>query len=121
MVLQDLLDPGEHRPALAERVKRAALDKRLQRFFVKRLRGDPLQEVGERYKAPPRFALGDDRVGDALAEILDRIETEADRIRPIATGLAISAERFEGLIDACRTLEQEEVASEALVLLTIPA
>jgi 2-methylcitrate dehydratase PrpD len=54
-------------------------------------------------------------------EFIWDFETEADRIRPIASGLAITPERFDGLIDACRTLEQQETAWEPLVMLTIPA
>jgi 2-methylcitrate dehydratase PrpD len=54
-------------------------------------------------------------------EFIWNFEDEADRIRPITSGLAITPERFEGLIEACRTLEQVETAWEALILLTIPA
>ena len=39
----------------------------------------------------------------------------------VAFELKGDAERFEGLIDACRNLEQEETAWEKLILLTIPA
>jgi 2-methylcitrate dehydratase PrpD len=54
-------------------------------------------------------------------EFIWNFEDEADRIRPIASGLAITPERFDGLVDACRTLEQAETAWEPLILLTIPA
>jgi 2-methylcitrate dehydratase PrpD len=54
-------------------------------------------------------------------EFIWNFEREAERIKPIASGIAISAERFDGLIDACRTLEQQEIAWEPLILLTIPA
>ena len=54
-------------------------------------------------------------------EFIWNFEDEADRIRPIVSGLAITPERFDGLIDACRTLEQAETAWEPLILLTIPA
>jgi 2-methylcitrate dehydratase PrpD len=54
-------------------------------------------------------------------EFIWSFEDEADRIRPISSGLAITPERFEGLIDACRTLEQQEIAWEPLIMLTIPA
>jgi hypothetical protein len=54
-------------------------------------------------------------------EFIWNFEDQADRIRPIAQGLAITAERFEGLIDACRKLELQETAWEPLILLTIPA
>jgi 2-methylcitrate dehydratase PrpD len=54
-------------------------------------------------------------------EFIWNFEDEADRIRPISPGLAITPERYEGLIDACRTLEQEETAWEPLIMLTIPA
>jgi 2-methylcitrate dehydratase PrpD len=54
-------------------------------------------------------------------EFIWNFEDEADHIRPITSGLAITPERFEGLIDACRTLEQEETAWEPLIMLTIPA
>ncbi len=54
-------------------------------------------------------------------EFIWNFEDEADRIRPITPGLAITPERFEGLIDACRTLEQKETAWEPLIMLTVPA
>jgi len=54
-------------------------------------------------------------------EFIWNFEDEADRIRPITPGLAITPERYEGLIDACRALEQEETAWEPLIMLTIPA
>ena len=54
-------------------------------------------------------------------EFIWNFEDEADRIKPIVPGLAITPERFDGLIDACRTLEQQETAWEPLILLTIPA
>jgi 2-methylcitrate dehydratase PrpD len=54
-------------------------------------------------------------------EFIWSFEDEADRIRPIAPGLAISPERFDSLIDACRHLEQAETAWEKLIPLTIPA
>jgi 2-methylcitrate dehydratase PrpD len=54
-------------------------------------------------------------------EFIWDFETQVDRIRPITPGLAITPERFEGLIDACRTLEQQATAWEPLVMLTIPA
>jgi 2-methylcitrate dehydratase PrpD len=54
-------------------------------------------------------------------EFIWNFEDEADRIRPISSGLAITPERYEGLIDACRDLEQEETAWEPLIMLTVPA
>jgi 2-methylcitrate dehydratase PrpD len=54
-------------------------------------------------------------------EFIWNFDDEADRIRPISSGLAVTAERFEGLIEACRSLEQAETAWEPLILLTIPA
>ncbi len=54
-------------------------------------------------------------------EFIWDFEEEVNRIKPIAPGLAITPERFEGLIDACRNLEQHETAWEPLILLTIPA
>ena len=54
-------------------------------------------------------------------EFIWNFEDEADRIRPVAAGLAITPERYEGLIDAIRSLETEDVAWEPLILLTIPA
>jgi 2-methylcitrate dehydratase PrpD len=54
-------------------------------------------------------------------EFIWNFEDEADRIRPITPGLAISPERYEGLVEACRDLEQAEIAWEPLIMLTIPA
>jgi 2-methylcitrate dehydratase PrpD len=53
-------------------------------------------------------------------EFIWDFDREADRIRPIAEGLAITPRRFDSLIDACRNLEQVEAAGETLILLTIP-
>ena len=39
---------------------------------------------------------------------------------PITEGLAISATRYEGLIENIRGLESEDIAWEALMLMTIP-
>ena len=54
-------------------------------------------------------------------EFIWNFEEQANRIRPITPGLAITPERYEALIDACRNLEREAVASEPLIKLTIPA
>jgi len=54
-------------------------------------------------------------------EFIWDFETHADRMRPIGEGLAITPERYEGLIDVCRSLDQEATAWESLVMLTIPA
>jgi 2-methylcitrate dehydratase PrpD len=54
-------------------------------------------------------------------EFIWDFETEVERIKPIGPGLAITEERFDGLIEACRNLEQEATAWEPLILLTIPA
>jgi len=54
-------------------------------------------------------------------EFIWDFETHADRMRPIGAGLAITPERYEGLIDVCRSLDQEATAWESLVMLTIPA
>ncbi len=53
-------------------------------------------------------------------EFIWTFEDEADRIRPIAPGLAIAPERYEALIDTCRSLEQQQTARD-LIALTIPA
>ena len=53
-------------------------------------------------------------------EFIWDFETEAHRIRPIAAGLAITPERFDSLIDACRTLERHETAWEKLIMATVP-
>lgn len=54
-------------------------------------------------------------------EFIWDFETQANRIRPIVPGLAITPERFDDLIDACRTLDQKETACEPLIRLTISA
>jgi 2-methylcitrate dehydratase PrpD len=54
-------------------------------------------------------------------EFIWDFETEVNRIRPIGPGLAITAERFDQLIDACRHLERRPIATDALIGLTIPA
>jgi 2-methylcitrate dehydratase PrpD len=53
-------------------------------------------------------------------EFIWDFETEVNRIRPIAPGLAISGDRFDQLIDACRHLERRPIATDALIGLTIP-
>ena len=54
-------------------------------------------------------------------EFIWDFEEEVRRIEPIVPALAISPERFAGLADACRTLEETEIAWERLILLTVPA
>ena len=54
-------------------------------------------------------------------EFIWDFEEHVRRISPIVPGLAISPERYKGLVDACRTLEDAETAWEPLVLLTVPA
>jgi len=54
-------------------------------------------------------------------EFIWNFEDHANRMRPIASGLAIAPDRYESLIDACRTLEQQDTAWKRLVTLTIPA
>ena len=53
-------------------------------------------------------------------EFIWNFEQEVNRIRPVAGGLAITPERYEALIDACRNLELAATAWEKLILLTIP-
>ena len=47
-------------------------------------------------------------------------ETHIKRMRPVTPGLAISPKRFDALIDAVRTLEQQEPAWKNLMQLTVP-
>ena len=54
-------------------------------------------------------------------EFIWDFETHANRMRPIAPGLAISADRFETLIEHCRALDRAENAATALIAPTIPA
>ena len=53
-------------------------------------------------------------------EFIWNFETHAARMMPITEGLAISATRYEGLIENIRGLESEDIAWEALMLMTIP-
>ncbi len=53
-------------------------------------------------------------------EFIWDFEEEARRIRPVAPGLAISAVQYERLIDACRSLETIDRATDSLIGLTIP-
>jgi hypothetical protein len=53
-------------------------------------------------------------------EFIWDFEEEAKRISPIVSGLAITPQRFDGLIDACRGLEQTASAWQPLIQLTIP-
>ena len=54
-------------------------------------------------------------------EFIWDFEEHVRRISPIVPGLGITPERYEGLIDACRDLDQVDTAWEPLVMLTIPA
>jgi 2-methylcitrate dehydratase PrpD len=54
-------------------------------------------------------------------EFIWDFEEQARRTQPVTQGLAITAERFAGLIDLCRHLEQTDHAGEKLIALTIPA
>jgi 2-methylcitrate dehydratase PrpD len=53
-------------------------------------------------------------------EFIWDFEEEARRIRPVASGLAISDAQFAELIDACRHLDGIEAAGQQLIALTIP-
>ncbi len=47
-------------------------------------------------------------------------EEEARRIKPVATGLAITGTQFATLIDTCRNLDHIDRAAQQLIALTIP-
>ncbi len=53
-------------------------------------------------------------------EFIWDFEEEARRIRPIASGLAITPARFETLIDNCRQMHRLELAAQTLIGLTMP-
>lgn len=53
-------------------------------------------------------------------EFIWDFEEQARRIRPIVSGLAISADQYDQLIDACRTLENVGEAGKTLTGLTVP-
>ena len=52
-------------------------------------------------------------------EFIWDFEEHARRMAPITPGLGISPERYEGLVDAIRELDQADTAWEPLVMLTI--
>ena len=54
-------------------------------------------------------------------EFIWDFEEEARRIRPVASGLAISESQFAELIDTCRHLDAIDHAANKLIGLTIPA
>ncbi len=54
-------------------------------------------------------------------EFIWDFEEEVRRIRPVASGLAISEAQFGELIDACRHLDRIDKAGDKLIGLTIPA
>ena len=53
-------------------------------------------------------------------EFIWDFEEHVRRIRPITPGLAISAQRYEELIDSCRRLDGIDNAARRLIALTIP-
>src|SRR3954468_11551427 len=67
-----VLERLEHPAARgAGRVERAALDQRLERALVHRLRVDALGEVPERGERPALCARRNDRAGGRVADVLD--------------------------------------------------
>ncbi|HZT88650.1 MAG TPA: MmgE/PrpD family protein [Stellaceae bacterium] len=54
-------------------------------------------------------------------EFIWGFEEEARRIRPVASGLAITQAQFTELIDTCRRLDTLDRAASRLIALTIPA
>jgi 2-methylcitrate dehydratase PrpD len=54
-------------------------------------------------------------------EFIWDFETQANRIRPIVPGLAITPERFGELINNCRTLDEQDIAWTKLIPPTIAA
>ena len=68
------------RRVAAGRVERAALDQALDRALVDRAGVDPLAEVPDRLELAVRLARRDDRLDRRVADVLDRVEAEADRV-----------------------------------------
>ena len=62
----------------AGRVERAAADQRLERPPVRDLRVDALGEVPDRLEGPALLPRGDDRPRGRVADVLDRVQAEAD-------------------------------------------
>ncbi len=54
-------------------------------------------------------------------EFIWDFDEEARRIEPVLPGLAISAQQFSALIDACRSLDRIDNAGRRLISLTIPS
>ena len=74
-----LLEALQHpAPRAAGGVQGAALDERLQRPLVHDLRVDPLGEVPERVERAALLARRDDRARRRVADVLDRVQPEAD-------------------------------------------
>ena len=73
---QDLQHPA---PRGAGRVEGAALDQAFDRAFVDGARVDPLAEVPDRVDRRVR-ARPQDRLDRRVADVLDRVEAEADRV-----------------------------------------
>ena len=74
-VLEGLEHPA---PRAAGRVECAALDERLERALVHGLRVDALGEIPERREGPAVLACRDDRPRRRVADVLDRVQPEAD-------------------------------------------
>src|SRR5581483_4473769 len=71
----------QHAPAGGARgVERAALDQALDRALVDRARVHALAEVPDRGEGPAALAGGDDRLHGRVADVLHRVEAEADRV-----------------------------------------
>src|SRR5581483_5715174 len=74
-----LLETLEHYPARPRRrIERAAFDERLERALVHDLRIDALREVPDRRERPALLACAHDRAARGLADVLHRVQAEAD-------------------------------------------
>src|SRR6185437_2598761 len=74
-----LLEALEHpAPRAAGRVERAALHERLERTLVHDLRVDALGEIPDRRERLALLARPHDRAARRLADVLHRVQTEAD-------------------------------------------
>src|SRR5207253_6829765 len=74
-----LLEAFEHpAPRRAGRVERTALDERLERALVDGLGVDALGEIPDGRERPTLLARPHDRAAGGLADVLHRVEAEAD-------------------------------------------
>ena len=94
---EDVVEIREEGAAFAELVQCADLREGFEGLFVEVFRSDTFEEILEVGIVPAAFPFGDDLLGGGTADVLDRVQSEAD---PLLAGIVRDdGEILEALVD----------------------